>query len=305
MGVLATDDVDAVLATSPQAVVYTASGDFRPMEAIGDVMRCLAAGANVVTPSIYPLYHPPSAPPELIAYIDGACQRGRSSVLASGIDPGWALDLLPLVLSGVAGDIAEIRMQEIFNYASYHAPDAVRDLVGFGTPMDRVPPMLSEQSLHTVWGAMVRLVAEGLGVELDEVTTFTERIPLDSTVDVPGMGSFEQGTQGAMRFEVRGMVAGTPRIVAEHVTRIVDDIAPDWPTPPTGRDGAHRVIISGRPSIEVTICADDGDGNSAQGGNATAAGRLVSAIPTVVAAPAGVMSSLDLPLIAGRGLRRS
>jgi 2,4-diaminopentanoate dehydrogenase len=302
MGVTATTDIDAVLATKPDAVVYTASGDFRPVEAITDVLRCLGAGCNVVTPSIYPLYHPPSAPPELIRYVEGACAQGNSTLFASGIDPGWALDLLPIVLSGVAGSIDEIRMQEIFNYASYHAPDAVRDLVGFGTPLDRTPPMLEETALQTVWGAMVRLVADALDVELDDVTTWTDRLPLAETVDVPGMGRFDAGTQGAMRFEVRGMVKGKARIVVEHVTRIIDDIAPDWPVAPPGRQGAHRVIISGQPSIEVTICADDGSGNSAEGGNATAAGRLVHAIPAVVAAAPGIVTTLDLPLIIGRGL---
>jgi hypothetical protein len=133
-GVLASDDIDAMLASKPDAVVYTASGDFRPIEAITDVLRCLGAGCNVVSPSIYPLYHPASAPPELMEYVNGACAHGESTMFASGIDPGWALDLLPMVLSGVAGSIDEIRMQEIFNYATYYAPDAVRDLVGFGTP---------------------------------------------------------------------------------------------------------------------------------------------------------------------------
>ena len=43
------------------------------------------------------------------------------------------------------------------------------------------------------------------------------------------MGTFEAGTLGAFRFEVRGIVAGRPLLVVEHVTRIDDDCAPDWP----------------------------------------------------------------------------
>ena len=88
------------------------------------------------------------------------------------------------------------------------------------------------------------------------------------------MGEFEAGTQGAVRFEVQGIVDGEPRIVIEHVTRIHPSCAPDWPTPPDG-DGAHRVIIEGRPRIEVTVEATDEGGNRAAGGNATAVGRLV------------------------------
>ena len=294
--------VDAVLASKPDAVVYTASGDFRPMEAIGDVVRCLTAGCNVVTPAVYPLYHAPSAPPELVAHVERACTAGQSSVLATGIDPGWAFDLLPIMLSGVCTRIDEIRVQELFNYTTYHAPDAVRNIIGFGTSLDVLPPMLDPNALLSVWGPMVRIIASALGATIDELRTTTERRPLDRTIDVPGMGTFEAGTQGAFRFEVQGMIGGRPLIVAEHVTRISDDAAPDWPYPPDGRLGAHRVVISGRPSLEVTICAEDGTGNPAEGGNATAAGRLVHAIPSVCASPPGILSPLDLPLIAGRGL---
>ncbi len=303
IGIAASTDVGAVLAGRPDAVVYASSGDFRPMEAIGEVLACLGAGCNVVTPGLYPLYHPRSAPPELVRHVEGACHRGGSSILATGIDPGWAMDLLPLMISGVAGEITEIRCQELFNYATYHAPDAVRELVGFGTPLDRTPPMLLTEALTSVWGPMLRLLAEGLDVELQGIEVHTERRPLDSTIDVPGMGVFEAGTQGAMRFEVRGIVDGRAALVLEHVTRITDDAAPDWPMPPAGKQGMHRVLITGRPSIEVSVSADDGTGNPAEGGNATAAARLVHAIPAVCAAPPGILTSLDLPLIAGRGLR--
>ena len=88
----------------------------------------------------------------------------------------------------------------------------------------------------------------------------------------------------------------------EHVTRIVPEVAPQWVSPPDGKLGCHRVIVTGQPSLEVTISADDGSGNPAEGGNATAAARLVNAIPAVCAAPPGPVHPLDLPLIIGRGL---
>jgi hypothetical protein len=116
------------------------------------------------------------------------------------------------------------------------------------------------------------------------------------------MGEFEKGTQGAIRFEVQGIVEGEPRIVIEHVTRIHADCAPDWPVPPTG-DGAHRVVIEGRPRIEVTIEATDED-NRAAGGNATAVGRLVNAIGWLVEAEPGLYDALDVPLRPGNLARK-
>jgi 2,4-diaminopentanoate dehydrogenase len=302
-GVLATGDATALLAAAPDAVAYCASGDFRPEEALVDIEQCLRAGANVVTTSIYDLLHPPTTPAPMRARIDAACAAGNSSVFVSGIDPGWVLDLLPLLLSGVAGRIDEIRAQEIFCYETYHAPDAVRFLIGFGEPMDKLPIMLDPNVLTGIWGGMIRVVADGLGVVVDDITTHVERFALEETVEVPGMGMFEAGTQGAFRFEVQGIVGGKPRIVMEHVTRIVPLASPHLPSAPNGREGCHRVIISGQPSMTVTIEADDGTGNPAEGGNATAAGRLVHSIPAVCAAKPGPVHPLDLPLVIGKGLR--
>jgi len=302
-GVAATNDVDAVLATKPDCVVYTATGDTRPGDAIEDVLKCLAAGANVVTTAIYPILHPPSAPAELREmFLDAGRKGGGTSIFVSGIDPGWAVDLLPLVLSGVAGRIDEIRCREIFNYATYDQPDAVRNLIGFGRPLDETPPMLFPASLDLIWGAMVRTLADGLGVTLDEIRHVVERRPLERTIDTPEMGVFEKGMQGAFRFEVQGVVAGTVKIVCEHITRIDDDIAPDWPRPPAGQRGSYAVIIEGDPRFEVAIMLHGGSGSPADAGNATAVGRIVNAIPAVCAAPPGVVGPLDLPLIAGRGL---
>jgi hypothetical protein len=302
-GVRATTDIDAVLATKPDAVVYTATGDTRPGDAIDDVLRCLAAGANVVTTAIYPLLHPPSAPPELRARFEEAGRAGGgTSIFVSGIDPGWAVDLLPLVLSGVAGRIDELRCREIFNYATYDQPDAVRNLIGFGRSLDETPPMLYPASLDMIWGAMVRTLADGLGVTLDEIRHVIERRPLERTIDTPEMGVFEQGTQGAFRFEVQGIVAGRAKIVCEHVTRIDDEMAPDWPRSPAGQRGSYAVVIEGDPRFEVAIMLHGAGGNPADAGNATAVGRIVQAIPAVCAAPPGVVGPLDLPLVTGRGL---
>ena len=114
------------------------------------------------------------------------------------------------------------------------------------------------------------------------------------------MGRFEAGTQGALRFEVQGIVRGEPLLVIEHVTRIHPGCAPDWPYPADGGDGAHRVILEGQPRIEVTVEATDEGGGRAAGGNATAVGRLVNAIPWLAGQPAGVYDALDVPLLPRR-----
>jgi len=152
----------------------------------------------------------------------------------------------------------------------------------------------------TVWGGQVRMIARALGVELDEVREAVERRPLEVDVTT-ALGLFEAGRQGALRFEVQGIVDGEPRIVVEHVTRIAPGVAPDWPVPPDGGDGAHRVVIEGRPRIEVSLEATDEGGNRAAGGNATAANRLVNAIPWLTTVEPGLYDGLDVPLSPASG----
>ena len=301
LGVAATNDIDAVLAASPRAVVYASSGDIRPDDALADITRAIRAGAVVVTPSLYALYDPRSAPPELREPVLAAIADGGGSLFVSGVDPGWGNDVLPLLVSGLGSTIDAVRCQEIFDYSTYDQPDAVRWLIGMGQPLDYQAPMLMATVPTMVWGGQIRLMARALGVELDEIRETVDRRALDTTVTTRTMGEFEVGTQGAIRFEVQGIVGGEPLIVIEHVTRIHATCATDWPMPPSG-DGAHKVIIEGSPRIEVSVEATDEGENRSAGGNATAVGRLVNAIDWLAAADPGLYDALDVPLrpVAGK-----
>lgn len=296
LGVAATTEVDAVLATEPDAVVYAASGDVRPGDALADICRAIRSGAAVVTPSLYALYDPRSAPAALREPVEAAIAEGGGSLFVSGIDPGWGNDVLPLLASGLASTIDVVRCQEIFDYTTYDQPDSVRFLIGMGRPMDYEPPMVAPTVPTMVWGGQVRLMARALGVELEEIRETLDRRVLGATVTTEAMGTFDAGTQGALRFEVQGIVDGEPLIVVEHVTRIHPSCAPDWPVPPDGGAGAHKVIIEGRPRIEINVEATDEDGNRAAGGNATAVGRLVNALPWLRQAGPGIYDALDVPL---------
>jgi 4-hydroxy-tetrahydrodipicolinate reductase len=86
------------------------------------------------------------------------------------------------------------------------------------------------------------------------------------------------------------------------VTRLLDEIAPEWPQPHGA--GGYRVVIKGEPNyqLDMHMLGTDGDHNTA-GLKATAM-RLVNAVPAVVEARPGLVSVLDLPLVTGRGLVR-
>jgi hypothetical protein len=300
LGVAASGDADELLALRPDCVVYTALADVRVFEALAELARILRSGVNVVSSSPVFLQFPDGVvPPEMSEPIREAAAAGNASIFVNGIDPGFANDWLPLAITGISERIEEVRCLEILNYATYDQPTVLFDIMGFGGPLADVPTLLRPGVLSMAWGGVVRQLAAGLGVELDGVAEWYTRLPAPETFQIDS-GLIEKGTAAALRFEVRGMVAGRPVIVLEHVTRLRDDIAPDWPRP--AGQGCYRVEVRGEPNytVDLQLLGTDGDHNTA-GLKATAM-RLVNAIPTVVAAPAGLLTALDLPLITGGGL---
>ena len=295
-GVSATTDVDAALAGC-DAVAYMASGDIRPDDAVYDIERCLRAGKHVVTPSLYSLYDPRSAPPEWVERLTQAAEEGGATLLVSGVDPGWGNDALAVIAAGLCTRIRSIRCQEIFDYSTYDQPYAVKVSCGFGGPMgpeDPVPMMLLPSIPTMVWGGNIRLIGRGLGLEIDEITEEVERLPLTESVDTV-MGRFEKGTQGAFWLKVIGKSGGRERIVIDHITRIHASCAPDWPYPDEGV-GDHRVIVDGDPQLTLVSRADVPGGTRADGGNTTAANRLLGAIDWLATQKPGIYDGLDVPL---------
>jgi hypothetical protein len=292
-------DVDALLATRPDCVSYMATGDLRPTEAVNDMCKVLEAGVNVVSTSVVPLVHPPSAEPSSVAQLQKAAEQGGASFFTSGIDPGFANDILPLTLMSACERIDSVRIMEILNYSTYNQPEVLFDTMGFAQPIDSTPLLLTPGVLGFAWGGTVHMLAEGLGVELDEIRETHERVPAPETFTILP-GTVEKGTTAGLRFEVQGIVNGRPAIVIEHVTRLRNDIAPDWPQP-TGL-GCYRVIIEGSPSMtcDLQLVGEDGDENT--GGLVATAMRVLNAVPAVCAAAPGLLSTLDLPLVTGRHL---
>ena len=303
VGVAATNDTEALMGLGADCVCYTATADLRPDAAISDMARMLAAGMNVVSSSVVPLIYPPHVAPEMRRPLEDACIAGGTSMFTSGIDPGFANDLLPAVLTGTCEYVERVRVMEIVNYATYAQPEVLFDTMGFGKPLDATPMLLVPGVLSFAWGGVVRSIAAGLGVELDEeLGEVHERVGAPDDIDL-GFGLVEAGTTAGIRFEVQGLVDGEPRIVVEHVTRLDDSLAPDWPQP-SGHSG-YRVVVEGNPNytMDLQMMGDDGDHNTA--GLAGTAGRIVNAIPAVVAAEPGLLSVHDLPLLAGKGLMRT
>jgi hypothetical protein len=291
LGVAATRDVDALLALEPDCICYSASGEQQDAGAVPDLVRMLEAGANVVSVSTPGLVHPPGYHREWREALETAAAKGGASLYASGIEPGFAGDQLPLTLMTMSDTVRSVRTQEIFRYDGYPVTFVMFEVFGFGKPMEHEAIMSMPGVQSGTWGPPVRMIADRLGVELDGIRETYEKVVTPRPLEVAA-GTIEAGTVGAVRFETIGVVDGRDAIVIEHVNRMANDIAPDWPT--AARDGTYRIVFEGDPEMTCELQMGKPDTFVGDGLVGTAM-RVINAIPYVCEAAPGLVTSADLP----------
>ncbi len=293
VGVTATTDVDALLATEADAVLYSPI-----MADPGVVDRILRSGKNVITPLgwFYPTDQDTSR-------LEEACAEGGATLHGTGIHPGGITERFPLMLSALSHAITHVRAEEFSDIRTYGAPEVVRDVMLFGA----TPEAAAESIMLSVLGAgfqqSVRMVADVLGVTLDpELSTSHEVAVATAPIDSP-IGPIEPGLVAAQRFRWVGTVDGEP-VVTAAVNWFMgeEDLDPAWTFGPEGE--RFEVDITGDPPVQVTFHGLHPDsiaeGLERNRGIVATAIHCVSAVPYVCAAEPGIKTYLDLPLVAGR-----
>jgi hypothetical protein len=300
LGITATNDADALVALEPDCVVYAASGPERGAGALPDYERLLEAGINIVTTTSTELVYPPCADALLRDRLHKAALAGGASLYASGIFPGFASDELALLLTTQSRNITTLRLVEVSLNDHYPVADVMMDGLGFARPLDFEPFIALPGVIPMVWRTPIALIAGGLGVVLDEIRGRVERELTDRDIDV-AFGTVAAGTVGAVRTIASGIVNGREAIVVDHVIRMARDVAAHWPT--SDNDATYIVSIEGDPDIECRLTLGPREGHDAGGAAMSAtAMRVVNAVPYVVAAPPGLLSSLDLPVTLPRNV---
>lgn len=298
-GVTTTRDPDEIVALDADCVLYMPQGEMDPAGALDDVCRLLASGKNVISTAVTAWIYPLAAGPQVVERLEVACAEGGTSFHGTGIEPGWAAEVLPLTMSPLFERIDSLVVQELMDYSHYESADMLFDIMGFGKRPDEPVPMSDPSLVGTTFKAPLLLLADGLGATIDDFA-FDRQVALaDAPFDVAA-GRVEAGTVSAQRFAYTAIVGGRRALTVEHITRLGTGQAPGWPA---GR--GWNVTVEGRPSmvLEATIAVHGEDEND-QGCLGTAM-HAVHAIAPVCAAAPGIRTFLDLPMITGRHTLRS
>lgn len=294
LGVPATRDRDEIVALDADCVLYMAQGEMNPAGALDDICRLLAAGKNVVSTAVTAHIYPRSAGRRVVDRLEAACAEGGTSFHGTGIEPGWAAEVLPLTMSPLFRRIDSLLVQELLDYSTYDSADMLFDIMGFGRAPGAAVPMSDPVLAGSVFRAPIMMVADGLGATIDDLVYDRAVVVTDTAFDIRA-GRVEAGTVSAQRFSCTAVIGGRPALTVEHVTRVGHGQAPDWPT---GR--GWRVTVEGQPSMVLeSRIAVHGEDENDQGCLGTAM-HAVHAIGPVCRAEPGIRTFLDLPIINGR-----
>jgi hypothetical protein len=293
LGVTATDDVDGLLALRPDCVVYN------PMwQSIDELVRILEAGVNVVTTAAF--INGRRLGPDRQRLVE-ACERGGSSLFGTGISPGWA-ELLSIVVAGISDRIDKVTISEAAYTAGYDSP-ATEMPAGFGRPIDdpNLPAMTANGT--AVFSEAVAMVADVLGIELDEVVCEAEYAKTTTDLDL-GSWQIAAGCVAGIAASWQGRVGDRTVVELNVRWKKAPTLEPDWQI----EDG-YVIEVQGRPTVRTRVQflpPPDFQGETFADfmvlGHIMTAMPAVNAIPAVVAAPPGIVSYPDIPLPLPRGL---
>jgi hypothetical protein len=280
LGVLATDDVDALVALRPDCVVYTA---YRPD--FDHLDRILGAGINVVT-TMYMLAGRGYGD-DVQERLDAAARRGGSSLYASGVYPGHA-PMVGLAASAMCSRIDRITVLESLDMSGYANEKMFRSM---GIDLEPDDP-IAARAVEGACGSFrdqIAVMAHALAVALDEIRFTAHFAVANRTTDL-GFMTVQEGRVAGFKGTIAGISGGESRIECQFVWKLGEDITPNWPV-----EHGYVIEIHGEPNVQLRLEPMDEHFDGA----VTTAMPVVNAIPAVCAAPPGVVNRMDLPLVRG------
>jgi hypothetical protein len=292
IGIAATADIDEIVALDADCVLHMPLPSLRygddPDADVRNICRLLESGKNVITTVGY--VYPKAYGRELVERFERACAAGGSSLHGTGVNPGWMGELLPLTMSAMSSRIDKVYVLESSEFSRYPSRDVIMNMMGFGKTVEEFD---RESKRYRDWLSglfceSVQMIADGLGVDLDEIERTAEFEVAPQAIDIAA-GTVGAGTIAAQRFCWAGIARGEPRIVLEAIYRARRDLVPEWP------EVGGIVRIEGRPQISFRL-EEDWISNGLVG----TALHAVHAVPHVCRAEPGIRTFLDLPLITGR-----
>jgi 4-hydroxy-tetrahydrodipicolinate reductase len=272
-GLKVTRDLDALFReTPPEVILHTASSS--AVTTLAQMRPALEFGVSVAS-TCEQLIFPALKAGALVSEYDALCRHTGARVVATGVNPGFVMDVLPIALTGVSRGVEHIRVERVVDASTRRRPlqakiGSGRDAAEFGEDLR------AGRAGHAGLLESAALVAHAMGWKLDQLAETGEPVIAEREI-VTQFFTVPQGRVCGVHQRAVG--------ISEGVERVVLDIAMFL-----GADRPHdRIVVRGRPPLDVVV-----EGGVA-GDDATVA-SLVNVVPRLLAAAPGLRLATDLPL---------
>ncbi|MFC3069178.1 NAD(P)H-dependent amine dehydrogenase family protein [Phenylobacterium soli] len=285
-GVIATREVDEILALDGDVVIHCArlAPPYGSHDA--DLLKLLASGKNVI--SINGYSDPGHWGGERLKALEAACAAGGSSLMAAGLNPGFAGEQLAVVATGVCSALDHIEVVESVDCRAVRNPDYIFKVLGFGSDSTEVDPndpaWGPASSLNGMYAEVLAAMAEHLHLKLERVET--DHRVFGATEDLSvAAGAIRRGGVSHLNWRWHGLVADEPKLT----------MSIHWYMEPAHLDEAEpplwRMRIRGQPGVRIAVDLEkrEGDTTPTSAEQIAVAGAVINTIPVVCAAPPGVL----------------
>jgi hypothetical protein len=290
-GVIATNNINEILALDADVVLHTARVGIPYESQDGDIMALLESGKNVITTlgQHYPKAHGPARE----ALFTDAARRGGVTLFGAGINPGFVLERLAVTATGMCLQVDSIAVREVVDASGMPDPGFVFDVMGMGS--DPSSPEMLTGAFATLYNKLfaeaIHYTIDQLGLTLDSIEPDHQLFPATRRLELRA-GVIEAGTVAGTNWRWHAIVDGK-RFLTLSINWIMDPDLPGFADP-----HLWTVSITGVPGLEIAIDVLDPPENPAgrrtRAEQYATAGPVIAAIPVVCAAAPGIF---ELPTL--------
>ena len=261
---------EALVEARPQVTLHSTSSSLPAV--LDQLLRVLEAGSSVIS-TCEELAYPFSRYPVESTRLDSAAKDSGVVVLGTGINPGFAMDTLPSVLTAVAERVDRLEVSRTVDASLRRLP--LQQKIGAGLDLVEFERRAAQGTLrHVGLEESVRLIAAALGWKVEPIDFMLEPIIAERERRSPELVA-RVGQAAGVHQRAIGWVGGQERLVFDLKMLLEAD------------EPGDEVRIVGDPPLHLRLLGVHGD-------VATAA-IVVNAIPRVLAAPPGLRTMLDIP----------
>jgi 4-hydroxy-tetrahydrodipicolinate reductase len=271
--IIIAQEIDSFLKRKIDVVIIATSSFF---EKIAPMVRdFIKAGKNVIT-MCEQLSYPWDFYPELSSEIDALAKENNVTVTGSGINPGYLMDFLPIVLTAPCETVEKIHVTRMMNSSRRRIP--FQKKIGTNLTVGEFKKKIEEKKItgHVGLEESIQMIVSALGLDVDEIIEFPPNPMLtEKEFDSP-FGRVAEGY-------VRGLHS---RGIAKKKDKEI--IILDFYAYAGDHEEYDSIVIEGVPGIQQKIIGG-------VHGDIGTASMIVNLIPVVYTANPGLLTMKDLP----------